>query len=283
MSWRRPCAFALRLHMSAAPTRVGLTQALGGRKAFGGLALQHGELAGFGWRCSSVCFLRRLLFGQVRLARSHIACVMFAGFGSAVWHRSAFQRLMLSFLTGPAESSRVRVRAFPLRLSASAPGFDAHRHPPPPNNSFKPTHSGASTACYTLRLHAVAAPLWVGLTQALGPHSCDFLLLRLCYFCSLVRSSVLIVLAFIPISRSSIARWETNARLPLSVATMSLQIAVLSVTARFPTLTTAQVISSWLAAVLATEDRPLQIPRFVVSVLPKSGLLLVRPDDRLRA
>ena len=26
----------------------------------------------------------------------------------------------------------------------------------------------ASTACYTLRLHAVAAPLWVGLTQALG-------------------------------------------------------------------------------------------------------------------
>ena len=27
----------------------------------------------------------------------------------------------------------------------------------------------ASTACYTLRLHAVAAPLWVGLTPALGP------------------------------------------------------------------------------------------------------------------
>ena len=39
----------------------------------------------------------------------------------------------------PAESSRVRVRAFPLRFSASAPGSDVHRRPPPPNNSFKPT------------------------------------------------------------------------------------------------------------------------------------------------
>ncbi len=29
MSWRRPRAFALRLHVSAAPPRVGLTQALG--------------------------------------------------------------------------------------------------------------------------------------------------------------------------------------------------------------------------------------------------------------
>ena len=46
---------------------------------------------------------------------------------------------MLSFLTGPAESSQVRARAFPLRLSASAPGSDLHRNPPPPNNSFKPT------------------------------------------------------------------------------------------------------------------------------------------------
>ena len=33
----------------------------------------------------------------------------------------------------------MRVRAFPLRFSASAPGCDLHRHPPPPNNSFKPT------------------------------------------------------------------------------------------------------------------------------------------------
>ena len=39
----------------------------------------------------------------------------------------------------PAESSKVRVRAFPLRFSASASGSDLHRRPPPPNNSFKPT------------------------------------------------------------------------------------------------------------------------------------------------
>ena len=33
----------------------------------------------------------------------------------------------------------MRVRTFPLRLSASASGLGSHRHPPPPNNSFKPT------------------------------------------------------------------------------------------------------------------------------------------------
>jgi hypothetical protein len=46
---------------------------------------------------------------------------------------------MLSFLTGPAESLRMRARAFPLRFSASASEYGSHRHPPPPNNSFKPT------------------------------------------------------------------------------------------------------------------------------------------------
>ena len=48
-------------------------------------------------------------------------------------------RLTRSPRRHPAESSRVRVLAFPLRLSASASGLDSHRHPPPPNNSFKPT------------------------------------------------------------------------------------------------------------------------------------------------
>ena len=48
-------------------------------------------------------------------------------------------RLTRSLRKHPAESSRVRVRTFPLRLSASAQGFYSHRHPPPPNNSFKPT------------------------------------------------------------------------------------------------------------------------------------------------
>jgi hypothetical protein len=77
--------FTLRLHASAAPPRVGLTQALGGRKAFGGFAFQHGEFTGFDWRCSSVGFMRRFFFGQVRLARSYIPRVTLAGFGSNGW------------------------------------------------------------------------------------------------------------------------------------------------------------------------------------------------------
>ena len=48
-------------------------------------------------------------------------------------------RLTRSLRRHLAESSRVRVGAFPLRLSASASGSDLHRRPPPPNNSFKPT------------------------------------------------------------------------------------------------------------------------------------------------
>ena len=69
------------LHAVATPPWGGLTPALGGRKAFGGFAFQHGDFAGFGWRCSSVCFLRRCFFGQVCLARSHITYVALAGFG----------------------------------------------------------------------------------------------------------------------------------------------------------------------------------------------------------
>ena len=62
----------------------------------------------------------------------------------------------------------MRARAFPLRLSASAPASRFNRHPPPPNNSFKPTpHRGVnSVLCATL--HAVATPMRGGLTQALG-------------------------------------------------------------------------------------------------------------------
>ena len=59
------------LHAVATPPWVGLTPALGGRKAFGGFAFQHGDLAGFGWRCSSVCFTRRCFFGySFRRART---------------------------------------------------------------------------------------------------------------------------------------------------------------------------------------------------------------------
>ena len=73
------------LHVVAAPLWGGLTQALGGRKAFGGFAFQHGDFTGFGWRCSSVCFPLRSCFGQVRQTRSKLSRVTLTGFGNGDW------------------------------------------------------------------------------------------------------------------------------------------------------------------------------------------------------
>ena len=91
--------FTLRLHTSAAPPRVGLTQALGGRKAFDCFVFQ--------------CLLSRLqltlLFGQVvgtlllrllRQARSHMACVALTGFGINEPHRLASPPRTRSFGDG---------------------------------------------------------------------------------------------------------------------------------------------------------------------------------------
>ena len=62
----------------------------------------------------------------------------------------------------------MRVLAFPLLFSANVPRFRFYRHPPPPNNSFKPTpHRGVNSVLYAT-LHAVATPPWGGLTPALG-------------------------------------------------------------------------------------------------------------------
>ena len=110
----------------------------------------------------------RFHFVSVCKARSHIACVELLGFGNGVWYRSVSPWLILSFLTGPTESSRVRAQATRLRFSASPLWFHSLQYPPPPNNSFKPTpHRGInSVLCATL--HAVATPLRGGLTQALG-------------------------------------------------------------------------------------------------------------------
>ena len=52
---------------------------------------------------------------------------------------SAHRVLIRPLRRHPAESSRVRVRTFSLLFSATVPGFRLYRHPPPPNNSFKPT------------------------------------------------------------------------------------------------------------------------------------------------
>jgi hypothetical protein len=101
--------FTLRLHTSAAPPRVGLTQALGGKK-HSAVALSALQLLGFGQHCSSGCSSARLIFGQVHLARSHIACIALAGFGSYVSFRLVLPLQMLSLLTGPADSSRGALR-----------------------------------------------------------------------------------------------------------------------------------------------------------------------------
>ena len=124
------------LHAVATPPRGGLTQALGGNKH----SLQLHWLT----RSTAPLIAAPLLPSATALnvsscqallrelcrARSYITCVALAGFGNGVCCRSACPLLILSFLTGPAESSRVRVRAFPLRFSASTPGFNLYRRPP---------------------------------------------------------------------------------------------------------------------------------------------------------
>ena len=96
--------FTLRLHVSAAPPQGGLTPALGGKK-HSAVALSALQLIGFGQHCSSGCSSARRFFGQVHLARSHIACIALAGFGSYVCFRLVLPLQMLSLLTGPADSS----------------------------------------------------------------------------------------------------------------------------------------------------------------------------------
>ena len=79
-----------------------------------------------------------------------------------------FPQLTRSLRLHAAESSRVRVRAFPLRLSASASECDLYRHPTPPNNSFKPTPCRGVGHVLCATLARVRRPATGGLTQALG-------------------------------------------------------------------------------------------------------------------
>ena len=61
----------------------------------------------------------------------------------------AFPRLTRPLRLHPAESSRVRVRAFPLLSSATMPRFRCCQNPSPPNKSFKPTpHRGVNSVLY---------------------------------------------------------------------------------------------------------------------------------------
>ena len=159
--------FTLRLHTSAAPPRVGLTQALGGKK-HSAVALSALELIGFGQHCSSGCSSARRFFGQVHRARSHVAYIALAGFGSYVCFRLVLPLQMLSLLTGPADSSRGRAQASGLRFSAGSPQLYPRRHPARLTSRSSRPRVVASAMCFTLRLHTSAAPPRVGLTQALG-------------------------------------------------------------------------------------------------------------------
>ena len=130
--------------------------------------LANAPFPGFGLQRSSVRLSARCFFGQVRLTRSHITGVTLAVFGNGDWYRSACPLLILSFLTGPAENSRVRVQAsrFVFRQVRQGAGcIGIHRHLT--IRSSRP-RVVASAVCFTLRLHTSAAPPRVGLTQALG-------------------------------------------------------------------------------------------------------------------
>jgi hypothetical protein len=133
--------------------------------------LSNAPFPGFGWHCSSVGFMRRCFFGQIRLARSHIACVALAGFGNSVWSRPVFRDSHGRFgytrlkvhrcASGLSRSGFRQVRRGSVRI-----GILRHLT----IRSSRP-HVVASATCYALRLHVSAAPPQGGLTQALGPMS----------------------------------------------------------------------------------------------------------------
>jgi hypothetical protein len=130
--------FTLRYTLLPPPLWDGLTPALGGRKAFGGLLFSALSFFGFGQHFSPDKFSALSASVTSLGALTHrIRCVGRLRKLCFAW--STFPRLIRPLRKRPAESSRVRVRAFPLRLSVSLPRFGLHRHPPPPNNSFKPT------------------------------------------------------------------------------------------------------------------------------------------------
>jgi hypothetical protein len=167
MSWRRPRAFALRLHVSAAPPRGGLTQALGGRKRF--------------LITCSVARLCRLRPCCLRIFHGYVPssvtawCALKCCKRCACWLRkrrsstesfptpdTLLRRRPAEGLLGALGSSR-----FGFRQTRWAFKFASiHRHLT--IRSSRP-HVVASAMCFTLRSHMSAAPPRVGLTQALGP------------------------------------------------------------------------------------------------------------------
>ena len=126
------------------------------------------QLIVFGQHCSSGISSARCFFGQVCLARSHIACVTLAGFGngSGCLQFSTTETVASVTTSGKFASTRPGSPASFFRQMRQDPTFiGIHRHLT--IRSSRP-HVVASAACFTLRLHASAAPPRGGLTQALG-------------------------------------------------------------------------------------------------------------------
>jgi hypothetical protein len=96
------------------------------------------QLIGFVQHCSSDGIWARCIFGQVRYARSHSACVALLGFGSNRLQSTSFPLLTRGFghgrlkVRGARSIIRSSVFGQLVRSSASPASF-------PPNKSFKPT------------------------------------------------------------------------------------------------------------------------------------------------
>ncbi len=126
------------LHAVATPLRGGLTQALGGRKALNIWVVRcFGSSTSVGIALRISC--RRVSTSFESVERAHTSHALSCSASETVIVAVSFPWLMLSFLTCPAESSRVRAQTTRLRFSASPPWLYPRQHPPPPNNSFKPT------------------------------------------------------------------------------------------------------------------------------------------------
>ena len=156
--------FTLRLHTSAAPPRVGLTQALGGRKAFCECAA-HRLDSPASVRASFRTDCRRVATSSKSAGRAHTSHALRSPASASAL---SFGLRMLSLLTGPAESSRgaLMLSRFGVRKVRFGPHL--YRHPTRLTIRSSRPRVVASAACFALRLHASTAPPRGGLTQALG-------------------------------------------------------------------------------------------------------------------
>ena len=143
---------ALRLHVSAAPPRVGLTQALAPMKAMP--------------RSSRSRRLRKKL--RVDEFQQFGFWVEFQLSSRLTTHQTI--QFWDSFITEAVEANLLTYGGSEIGFVVPEGNFSAtesHRHPPPPNNSFKPTPRRGVNSVLCATLHAVATPLRGGLTQAL--------------------------------------------------------------------------------------------------------------------